>query len=98
MPRFVMIGWDGSEGADRRDRHREQHLAHIRTLQRDGRVVFAGPIRDDGDDRSIGAVIVLEAATLDEARQLVDRDPYVVGGVFASVTVNPFRQVAPEPR
>lgn len=93
-----MIGWDGPEGADRRDRHREQHVAYVRALERDGRVLFAGPIRDDEDDGSIGAVIILEAATLEDARQLVDRDPYVTGGVFESVTVNPFKQVIPEPR
>ncbi len=96
MPLFVMIGWDGPDGAARRDHHREQHLAHIHELEHEGRITFAGPIRNDANDRSIGAVIVLEAADLDEARTIVDRDPFVVGGVFEKVTVRPFKQVIPE--
>lgn len=98
MPDFVMIGWDGPEGAGRRDRLREQHVAHVHELARKGRIVFAGPIRNDTDDRSIGAVIILGADSLEEARQLVDRDPYVAGGVFNSITVNPFKQVIPDSR
>jgi uncharacterized protein YciI len=97
MPRFVMIGWDGPEGPGRRDRHRAAHLDYVRTLQRDGRITFAGPIRNEDDEHSIGVVIVLEAPALQDAKALVDRDPYVAGGVFKSITVHPFRQVIPEP-
>jgi hypothetical protein len=98
MPQYVMIGWDGPDGAMRRDQNRRLHLDHIRTLERDGRIIFAGPIRSDSGDGSVGAVIVLEAANLEEARALVKRDPYVTGGVFESFTVNPFKQVIPEPK
>ncbi len=93
-----MIGWDRPDGGELRDRHREQHLAHIQNLESEGRIVFAGPIRSDGNDRSIGAVIVLEAGSLEEARRTVDRDPYVSGKVFDSITVSPFKQVVPKPR
>ncbi len=93
-----MIGLDGPEGSDRRDRHREQHVAHVRALEREGRMVFAGPIRDDENEHSIGVVMVLETLTLDEAHELIDRDPYVSGGVFDSIIVKPFRQVIPEPQ
>jgi uncharacterized protein YciI len=93
-----MIGWDGPDGATRRDQHRERHLAHIHELEREGRITFAGPIRNDTNDRSIGAVIVLEAAALKEARSTVDCDPFVSGGVFETITVSPFKQVIPEPQ
>ena len=98
MPQFVMIGWDGPDGAARRDRHRERHVEHIGALAREGRIAFAGPIRSDTDERSIGALLVLEAADLKEAQSIVDRDPYVTGGVFETLTVNPFKQVIPGPQ
>lgn len=98
MPQFVMIGWDGPEGAVQRDWFREQHIAHVHELAREGRIVFAGPIRDDANERSIGVVIILEAGSLEEVRQLIDGDPYVAGGVFKSVTLNPFKQVIPDSR
>jgi uncharacterized protein YciI len=95
MSLFVMIGRDRPDSAERRVRNREQHLAHISTLDREGRIAYAGPIRDDADERSIGSVIVLSAASMEEARSLVDRDPYVTAGVFESVSVNVFKQVLP---
>ena len=91
-----MIAHDGSDGTTLRSRHRERHVAHVTELDRAGRLVLAGPIRDDANERSIGAVIVFEAADLQDARALVDSDPYVAGGVFESVTVQPFRQVFPK--
>ncbi len=98
VPQFVMIGWDGPDGAGLRAKHREQHLAYVHALAEEGRIVFAGPIRSDSGDTSVGAMIVLEAGDLAEARAIVDRDPYVAGGVFESLTVNPFKQVIPEPK
>ena len=96
MPQFVVIGWDGPDGAQQRDEHREEHVAYISNLDRQGRVILAGPIRSDTDDKSIGVVVVLEAADLDEARRVAGRDPYVSAGVFQSLTVNPFKQVFPQ--
>ena len=96
MATFVMIGWDGPDGAGRRDSHRRDHVEHITSLHRDGQIVFAGPIRDDTGDKSIGAVIVYQASDLDEARRIVDGDPYVVSGVFQTVSVLPFTIVISE--
>ncbi|MGB2986462.1 MAG: YciI family protein [Phycisphaerae bacterium] len=93
-----MIGWDGRDGARLRELHRERHVAYVYGLAEQGHVVFAGPIRNEAGDQSIGSVIVLEAADLPEARSLVERDPYVTGDVFESITVNPFKQVIPEPK
>jgi len=80
----------------RRAEHRQHHLAHIEALDRDGRIVFAGPIRDDVDSQSIGAVVVFTASNIEEARELVDQDPYVTGQVFETMTVNAFKQVFPK--
>ena len=96
MPLFVMIGWDSLEGASRRDQHREKHVAHISALDDEGRISFAGPIRDDDGQASVGVVIAFEADDLADARQVVASDPYVTGGVFKTYTVNPFKKVFPK--
>ena len=96
MSHFVMIAHDGPDGPRLRDQHRQQHISHVEALDRAGKIVLAGPIRDDVGDRSIGAVIVFDAADLDAARRLVDSDPYVLGGVFESVLVQPFQHVFPK--
>ncbi len=97
MPQFVMIGWDGPDGAQRRNLYREQHVAHVMKLRDEGKITLAGPTRDEKDEKSTGAVIIFRVTNLEEARALVDRDPYVAGGVFESFTINPFKQVIPEP-
>ncbi len=97
MPTFIMIAWDGPDGVERRKRHRDAHLKHVSALRSEGKIVFAGPIRDDSETHSIGAVIVIETESLGEARAMVDRDPYTTGGVFENIVVKPFRQVIPDP-
>jgi len=97
MSLFVMIGWDAADGAERRGRWRQQHVNHIRMLERKGRVRYAGPLKDEDGERSIGALIVVEAADLHEARNVVNTDPYVAGGVFETITIHPFKRVVPEP-
>jgi uncharacterized protein YciI len=94
MPLFVFIGRDGPDGAARRQANRERHVAHLEALDRAGRLVYGGPIRDESD-RSIGAVLVLDAPDLDAARAIVEQDPYVVGGVFERVELNRFVRAFP---
>ena len=91
-----MIGHDRPDGAERRDQHRAQHVAHIEALDREGRIVLAGTPRNDNDDASVGAVIIFAADSLEDARNLVNRDPFVTGGVFESLTVAPFKRVYPK--
>lgn len=94
MPLFVFIGHDGPDGAARRQSNRERHVAHLDALDRAGQLVYGGPIRD-ASDRSIGAVLIFDTTDLATAQALVDRDPYVVGGVFERIELNRFVRVFP---
>ena len=95
MSLFVVIGYDGPEGAARRDANRDAHLAFIEALDKAGRLTFAGPIKSEDGAASTGVVILLEAASLVEAQRTVHEDPYVVGGVYEILTVAPVRKVFP---
>jgi len=95
MPSFVLIGWDGPEGVTLRNTHRDNHIAYISKLNDDRIIHYAGPIKNDAGDQSIGAVIVFEASDLTTARAIVDADPYVIGGVYKTVDVQPYRKVIP---
>lgn len=98
MPLYVIIGHDGPDALARRPEVRPRHLEHLRPLDRAGRVLIAGPLFADDEKTPRGSMIVLEAASLEEARALAARDPYVVEGVFARHEVLPFTRVFPEPR
>jgi uncharacterized protein YciI len=96
MAQFLLIGHDGPQGPQRRNRHRQEHVAYWTELDEAGRVTLAGPIRDEANQASVGSMIVFEAADLTEARDVVRRDPYAAGGVFESLTVAPFKHVFPQ--
>jgi len=50
---------------------------------------------DPGPAGFTGSLIVAEFDTLDTAQAWADADPYVAEGVYASVSVKPFKKVLP---
>jgi uncharacterized protein YciI len=79
---------------------RPAHLARLQDMVAQGRIVLAGPhpaidAEDPGSAGFTGSLIVASFDSLEEARAWADADPYVTGGVFARVTVKPFRKVLP---
>lgn len=88
--KFVILGFDGPDGQAKRKIHRAAHLANLAPLDRQGRVVLAGPLTDQS-----GSLIIIEADSLEEAKQFAQNDPYTVHGIFERVEVHPFMQVLP---
>ncbi len=95
MAFFVLIGRDGEGGTARRKEVRPRHLEHLGPLADAGRIVIAGPFFEDDGTTPRGSVVVFEADSLEAARALAARDPYVVEGVFGSVEVQPMARVFP---
>jgi uncharacterized protein YciI len=62
------------------------HGAHLATLDREGKLVLAGPFLD-----RFGGAIVLRAANLEEARSIAEQDPMVRGG-FETYELVPWKQ------
>jgi uncharacterized protein len=76
--------------ADLRAAVRPRHMDYIGRLNAEGRVVMAGPLADGS-----GALIVYRAADEEEARRLVDEDPYTVEGVTADRRIREWTVVIP---
>jgi uncharacterized protein YciI len=65
-----------------------------------GRLLIAGPhpaldAEDAGEAGFTGSLVVAEFASLEDARQWADDDPYVAAGVYRDVRVKPFKLVLP---
>ena len=88
---FVIIGYDGPDGEAKRKIHRPAHLANLEPLDKQGRVVLAGPLTD-----KTGSLLVLNFETREEAERFAREDPYTAYGVFARVEIHPFMQVFPK--
>ena len=84
----------------RRLEARPAHLARLKALQDEGRLVLAGPhpaidAADPGPAGFSGSLVVAEFATREAAIAWASEDPYSAAGVYARVTVKPFRKVLP---
>ena len=79
---------------------RPAHLERLKQLQSEGRLVLAGPNPaidsvDPGPAGFTGSLIVAEFATREAAIAWASEDPYAAAGVYARVTVKPFKKVLP---
>jgi len=97
---YMITGQDADDSVSARAGAREAHVARIRMLLDDGRLVLAGPMpaidaEDPGPAGFTGSLIVAEFDSLVEARAWSDADPYLAAGAWESVDVRPFLQVLP---
>jgi uncharacterized protein YciI len=97
---YVIVGQDRPDSLAARLAARPAHLARLKALQDEGRMLVAGPCPavdspDPGPAGFSGSLIVAEFASLDAAQAWADADPYVAAGVYASVVVKPFKKVFP---
>jgi uncharacterized protein len=97
---YMILGRDASDSLERRASAREPHLARLRTLADEGRLVLAGPLpaidsEDPGPAGFEGSLVVAEFASLETARQWAQADPYIQSGAWTDAEVKPFRQVLP---
>lgn len=97
---YVIWGVDAADSLAARLATRPAHVARLRALLEQGRLVLAGP-RPKAESASApeagfqGSLIVAEFESLAAARAWADADPYVAAGVYERVEVYPFVQALP---
>ncbi len=97
---YMILGEDAPGTLDKRLAARPAHVRRIEELSNEGRLMLAGPCPaidapDPGPAGFTGSLIVAEFPSLADARTWAKADPYVAAGVFAGVTVKPFRKTLP---
>ena len=97
---YAILGRDEPDSGPARAAAREQHIARLKDLVAGGCLLLAGPLPaidspDPGPAGMAGSLIVAEFDSLEQARTWADSDPYVAAGVYAEVSVWPFKQVLP---
>ncbi len=97
---YSIVGTDHENSLEDRVQARPAHVQRLQELQNQGRLVLAGPnpaidSEDPGTSGFSGSLIVAEFSSLEAAQAWAEADPYVAAGVYAQVTVKPFKQVFP---
>ena len=97
---YAILSEDVPGSLARRLEARGAHLERLKALQEAGRLVLAGPhpAIDSGDPGPAGfsgSLVVAEFASREAAIAWAAEDPYCAAGVYARVSVKPFRKVLP---
>lgn len=97
---YMVQGEDMPGSLDQRLAARPAHLERLQALVAAGRLILAGPCPaidspDPGPAGFSGSLIVAEFDSLAAAHAWAEADPYVAAGVYAKVTVKPFKRVLP---
>ncbi len=97
---YAIISEDVPNSLETRLKTRPAHLERLKTLKATGRLILAGPhpaidASDPGMAGFTGSLVVAEFASLEEAQTWAEADPYNESGVYAQVTVKPFKKVLP---
>ncbi|MEX0618743.1 MAG: YciI family protein [Pseudohongiellaceae bacterium] len=95
---YAILSTDVENSLPLRKTVRPAHIERLQKLVDQGRVTLAGPHpaidrHDPGDAGFTGSLIVAEFDNLEDACAWADSDPYMKAGVYASVTVKPFKKV-----
>ena len=85
---FALVAYDRPNSAARRLEMRPEHLRHLESLG--DTLLLAGPFLDDAG-AMIGSIMVIEAESLEAARAIFARDPFMQNDLFDSVTIKPWR-------
>ena len=98
---YAIISEDIADSLAKRLAARPAHLERLQVLQNEGRLLLAGPhpaidSENPSDAGFTGSLIVAEFTDLVSAQQWADADPYIDAGVYAKVTVKPFKKVFPQ--
>jgi uncharacterized protein YciI len=97
---YAIVGQDVPDSLNQRLAARPAHLERLQALQQAGRLLLAGPFpaidsNDPGAAGFSGSLVVAEFDSLTDAQYWADADPYVAAGVYAGVSVKPFKKVLP---
>lgn len=97
---YAIISEDVPDSLPLRVQARPAHLDRLQALKNEGRLLLAGPhphldTEEPGEAGFSGSLVVAEFPSLVEAQAWADADPYVAAGVYAKVTVKPFKKVLP---
>lgn len=97
---YSVSSQDVENSLEKRLSARPAHLARLDALKQQGRLLLAGPhpaidSETPGEAGFTGSLVIAEFDSLDIAQQWADEDPYIDAGVYAHVTVKPFKKVLP---
>jgi len=97
---YTIYATDNDNSLEARLSARPAHVARLKQLVDQGRLLVAGPSpavdsEDPGPAGFTGSLIIAEFDSLADAQLWANDDPYIPAGVYQSVEVKPYKKVLP---
>ncbi|WP_430390088.1 YciI family protein [Dyella sp. 20L07] len=97
---FAIVGTDVPDSLEKRKGARPAHIERLQKLLDEGRLFVAGAFpaiesEDPGPAGFTGSMILAQFPSQADAEAWAKADPYVAAGVYASVSIKPFRKALP---
>ncbi|WP_058910290.1 YciI family protein [Entomohabitans teleogrylli] len=95
---YVIYAEDNADSLEKRLAVRPAHLARLKLLHDEGRLLTAGPMpavdsNDPGAAGFTGSTVIAEFTSLEAAQSWAQDDPYIAAGVYKTVSVKPYKKV-----
>ena len=91
---YVISAQDIKDSLSSRLGARPKHLARLQQLEQESRLLIAGPCPMEAPSEQFsGSVIIASFDSIEAATQWANDDPYMLEGVYQSVSVRPFKPV-----
>ncbi|HXE03083.1 MAG TPA: YciI family protein [Methyloceanibacter sp.] len=85
---YALICTDKPNSLALRKAKRPEHVAYLKGLG--GMLKLAGPFTEADGETMNGSLVVIEAASLQAAKEIAAGDPHAKAGLFASVEIRPW--------
>ncbi len=92
MQQYVIIAQDGTDdnALDRRLGVRSKHLEGAKQLKEQNNFVMGGAMLN-AEGKMCGSVMIVQFETKEEFDHWYANEPYIVGGVWKTIEVKPFK-------
>ena len=92
----MIIGHDVANSTQLRQETRPAHIARLKQLESEGRLIIAGPNPiEQGKEGMSGSLVVAAFDSLEAVQQWASEEPYLKAGVYSHVDIKPFIQALP---
>lgn len=93
---FALLCTDKPDALQLRMDTRPAHIDFLNDLNARGVLKIAGPFLD-ADGKPNGSLVIIEAETIEAAREIGATDPYAKAGLFSAVEIKPYNWVFNNP-
>jgi len=97
---YAIISQDVENSLELRASVRQRHVARLKDLVNEGRLLTAGPhpavdAIEPGLAGFTGSLVIADFPSLTDAMDWADADPYTEAGVYEKFVVKPYKRVLP---